>query len=130
MKAYMAAVAALAIAAQGTASAKSPLEGLWERGSMQVRIAPCGSKLCGTVVKASESKREDARRGSGIELIGSRLLSDIEPTGPASYRGRVWVFDRDVQADGTIRQLGPDTVVVKGCLLLVICKTKTWSRVG
>jgi uncharacterized protein (DUF2147 family) len=96
---------------------------------MQVEIGPCGSKLCGTVVKASSAKQEDARRGSGRALIGSRLLSDIEPTGENSYRGRLWVFDRDTYTDGTIQQIDPNQVVVEGCLLLIICKTKLWKRV-
>ena len=96
---------------------------------MQVQIAPCGSLLCGTVIKASAAKQDDARRGSGRELVGSRLLSDIEPTGANSYRGRLWVFDRDTYTDGTIRQVDHDRVVVEGCLLLVICKTKVWKRV-
>lgn len=124
------AVAALAVlSGTASASARSPLQGLWQRGSMQVAIGPCGTKLCGTVIKASAAKQQDARRGSGRELIGSRLLSDIEPTGENSYRGRLWVFDRDTYTSGTIYQLDSDQVEVEGCLLMVICKTKLWKRV-
>src|SRR4029453_10483496 len=105
MRRTIGAVAALAVlSGTASASARSPLQGLWQRGSMQVEIGPCGSKLCGTVVKASSAKQEDARRGSDRALVGSRLLSDIEPTGENSYRGRLWVFDRDTYTDGTIQQ--------------------------
>lgn len=129
MKRIFAAVAALAICGPAAASAKSPLEGRWKNGPMEVEIGPCGGKLCGTVVEASPRQQAKAERGSGTELVGARLIEDIERIGPNSYRGRVFVADRGVHASGTIRQVSPDQLKVRGCVLGVICKSKTWDRV-
>lgn len=130
MKRILASLAAIAIAVSpALASAKSPLEGHWKHGPMVIQIAPCGSKLCGTVVKASPSQQRKAKDGSGTELIGARLITDIEPTGPGTYKGRVFAADRNIYANGTVREISRDRLEVKGCVLLVICKSRTYERV-
>lgn len=123
----------LSIAAVATASspavAKDPIEGLWKHGPMVVQIAPCGDDLCGTVVKASPLQQQKAERGSGTRLIGSRLITGIESTGTGTYKGRVFAADRNVYASGTVHQLSPNELEVKGCVLMVICKSRTYQRV-
>jgi uncharacterized protein (DUF2147 family) len=96
---------------------------------MVVEIAPCGDDLCGTVVKASALQQQKAERGSGTRLIGSRLITGIEPTGPGTYKGRVFAADRNVYASGSVHQLSPNELEVKGCVLMVICKSRTYVRV-
>jgi uncharacterized protein (DUF2147 family) len=96
---------------------------------MVIEIAPCGGNLCGTVVKASPLQQEKAERGSGTRLIGSRLITGIQPTGPGAYKGRVFAADRNVSASGTVNQLSPNQLEVKGCILMVICKSRTYVRV-
>lgn len=130
MKQILATIAAVAlVAGPAAASAKSPIEGRWKNGRMEVVIAPCGKTLCGTVVKASPVQQAKAERGSGTDLVGARLIKSIEPTGPGTYRGRVFVADRGVHASGTIRQVSPNQLKVKGCVLGVICRSKTWDRI-
>lgn len=111
------------------ANAGNPLVGLWRNGHMTIEIAPCGGTLCGTVVKASAKQQAKAQRGSGTDLIGATLIRDIRPAGPANYKARVFVADRNIMANGTIRMLNPDRLGVKGCVWMVLCKTATWSRV-
>lgn len=106
------------------------IQGRWKRGNMEIVIAPCGRELCGTVVKASPKQQARAERGSGTELIGARLIHDIERTGPATYTARVFVADRNMHARGTIRQVSSDTLSVKGCVLVILCKSQSWHRVG
>ena len=119
-----------ALAAPASATAKSPLEGRWKNGKMEIVIAPCGGELCGTVVKASPKAKAKAQRGSGTDLIGARLIKDIEPAGPNRYKGRVFVADRNIHATGTIRQLNHNQLAVKGCVMAVLCKSATWDRVN
>jgi len=128
MKHLFLSIAAIAAAA-APAAARDPIEGLWKHGPMVVEIAPCGDDLCGTVVKASPLQQQKAERGSGTRLIGSRLITGIEPTGPGSYRGRVFAADRNVYASGSVHQLSPNELEVKGCVLMVICKSRTYVRV-
>jgi uncharacterized protein (DUF2147 family) len=130
MKNILAGLAAAAVAVSpALASAKSPLEGRWKHGSMVIEIAPCGSKLCGTVLKASPTQQKKAQKGSGTELIGARLITDIEQTGQNTYRGKVFAADKNVYANGTVRQVSHDRLEVKGCVLLVICKSRSYDRV-
>jgi uncharacterized protein (DUF2147 family) len=116
--------------APASANARSNLEGRWKKGKMEIVIAPCGRALCGTVVKASPNQQAKAVRGSGTDLIGARLIDNIQPTGADTYRADVFVADRDVNARGTIRQVGPNRLDVRGCVWVVICRTSSWERVS
>lgn len=130
MKQLFLGIAALAVAsAPVTATAREPIEGLWKHGPMVIEIAPCGGDLCGTVVRASPLQQEKAERGSGTHLIGSRLITGIEPVGPDAYRGRVFAADRDVRASGTVRLVSPNELEVKGCVMMLICRSRTYVRV-
>jgi len=61
-------------------------------------------------------------------LIGARLIKNIEQTGPNTYRATVFVADRNIYARGTIDQVSNDRLHVRGCVLGIICKSKTWDR--
>jgi uncharacterized protein (DUF2147 family) len=121
--------ALLAVSLAGAAEARSPIEGRWKKGNLQIDIRPCGSTLCGTVVKASAKQQAKAERGSGTELIGATLIKDIRPAGPRVYRARVFLADRNMNASGKIRQVAPDRLKVSGCLLAFVCKSSNWTRV-
>lgn len=120
----------LAFAAPAIADAKSPLEGHWRNGAMEIVIRPCGDSLCGTVVKASEKQQARARSGSGTGLLGARVIDNIHPAGAGAYNADVYVADRDMNARGTIRLVNPNRLNVRGCVLAVICKTTNWDRIA
>jgi uncharacterized protein (DUF2147 family) len=42
----------------------------------------------------------------------------------------VFVATKDMNARGTIQQVSPDRMTVRGCVMAVICKTTHWDRVG
>ena len=118
-----------ALAAPAGASAGSPLEGRWRNGKMEILIDRCGQALCGTIVKASPKAQAKAQKGTGTKLIGARLIENIRPVGEGRYKARVFLADRDMHATGTIRQLNDNQLSVKGCALLIICRSATWDRV-
>ncbi|HWI88352.1 MAG TPA: DUF2147 domain-containing protein [Sphingomicrobium sp.] len=131
MKRFLLSLSALALLAEPAAgSAKSNLEGRWKNGRMEIVIRPCGGGLCGTVVKASEKQQERAQSGSGTRLIGARVIDNIQPAGAGVYKADVYVADRDMNARGTIRQVGPNRLEVRGCVWAIICKTTHWDRIG
>ena len=131
MKRFLLSLSALALLAEPAAgSAKSNLEGRWKNGRMEIVIRPCGGGLCGTVVKASEKQQERAQSGSGTRLIGARVIDNIQPAGAGVYKADVYVADRDMNARGTIRQVGPNRLEVRGCVWAIICKTTHWARIG
>jgi uncharacterized protein (DUF2147 family) len=124
-------LALLVIAADPvSATARSSLEGRWKNGKMEIVIRPCGRTLCGTVIKASPKQQARAQRGSGTSLIGARVIDNIRPAGPGTFKANVFVADRDMTARGTIRQVSATRLNVRGCMLGVICKTTNWDRIG
>jgi uncharacterized protein (DUF2147 family) len=120
---------AAALAVPAAATAGSPLEGRWRNGKMEIEINRCAQVLCGKVVKASAKAQAKAQNGSGTELIGARLIDNIRPAGDGRYKARVFLADRNMHATGTIRQIGANQLAVRGCALLVICRSATWDRV-
>ena len=130
MKKILLALSGLAVAlAPASAMAKS-LQGRWKNGAMEIVIAPCGPTLCGRVVKASAQQQSKAQRGSGSRLLGERVIDNIAPVGPGRWSADVFVASRDMNARGTIEQVNPDRLAVRGCVLAIICKTTHWDRVG
>jgi uncharacterized protein (DUF2147 family) len=131
MKRFFLTLAAIAVTATPiAATAKSNLEGRWKNGHMEIVIAPCGKVLCGTVVKASPKQQAKAERGSGTDLVGARVISNIRPAGAGAYRADVFVADKNMNAHGTIREVNADRLSVRGCVLAIICKTTNWDRVS
>jgi uncharacterized protein (DUF2147 family) len=121
MKRLFLAIAGLAVAlAPASALAKSGLEGRWKNGAMEIVIGPCGDSLCGRVVKASAKQQAKSQRGSGTHLLGARVIDNIEPSGPGKWNANVFVASRDMNARGTIEQVRPDRLTVRGCVLEII----------
>lgn len=124
----------LAAAVPVTASAQASIEGHWKnkKGSVVVRVAPCGNALCGTVVEASEKAKAGARKGGTQNLIGTRILSNMRQTGEGTFKGQAFEPKRNIHAPATIRILGPDAIEVKGCAIagMLLCKEQRWTRVS
>jgi len=123
----------LALALPFTASAEPVLSGQWKnpKGSVVVRLTPCGSAICGVVVHASEHAKDTARKGGTPNLIGTRILSGLRPTGDGRFRGQAFDPKRNIHAPATVRLLGPDALSVEGCALLgLVCKEQRWTRVS
>jgi uncharacterized protein (DUF2147 family) len=127
------ALTAFLLGGAGTAFAKAPLEGRWlnPKGSVTVRIGPCGDGYCGTVIDASAKARATARRGGTPDLVGTQVMRDFKPSGGGTYKGHAFDPKRNIRAPATIRMIGSGTLVVRGCLISgIICKEQRWTRVG
>lgn len=125
-------LAAALAAVPASAAAQSPLEGTWTnpKGSVTVRIAPCGEQLCGRVVNASAKAKRDAAEGGTRNLVGTTILSGIAPAGTNKWRGRAFMPKVNRHAMANLSLAGRNKLNVQGCLLSVLCKSQTWSRVG
>ena len=110
-----------------SAQAQAALEGRWAnpKHSVIVKVAPCGDALCGTVSWASAGNKE-----KGV-TPGKRVLSDLKPLGDGLYRGRALEPKRNISGSATVRQDGPNVMIVKGCAVLgLVCKEQRWTRVS
>ena len=110
-----------------TAQAQAALEGRWAnpKRSVIVSVARCGDALCGTVSWATPKNKD-----RGV-TPGTRVLSDLKPLGGGLYRGRALEPKRNISGSATVRQDGPNVMVVKGCAVMgLLCKEQRWTRVS
>ncbi len=108
------------------------LQGEWRNtnNTVHLRLAPCGGALCGTVTWAAAKQRADARKGSGKEMVGSVLLRNLQASGNATWRGKVFIPDANTNATATVTQLSPVLLLVSGCSFMgMICRTQHWHRI-
>ena len=126
---------ALALLATGAAAAPAPVAGHWltEGGKAVVEIAPCGSQLCGRIVRLlkpapgrpqTDLQNPDASL-RGRPLLGLAFLTGFAPAGDR-WRGRIY----DPESGRTYRSelIGSGAALkVKGCLG-PFCRTQTWTR--
>lgn len=127
------AIILVAAAVPVTASAQAAIEGRWKnaKGSVVVRVAPCGGALCGYVVDATAKAKAGARKGGTDDLIGTRILTNLRPVGNGTYRGQAFEPKRNIHVPATVRVISPTVLSVKGCLIAgIICKEQRWTRVS
>lgn len=112
------------------ALAADPVLGTWQTQPGDdghfgfVTIAPCGSKICGTLSRAFDAD------GSTIpsDTVGRQIVWDMQPEGAGKYdSGRIWAPDRDKTYNSRM-ELAGDRLKVYGCVF-GICRGQTWSRV-
>jgi uncharacterized protein (DUF2147 family) len=107
------------------------LEGKWTnpKRSVIVRVDRCGDAYCGTVSWASQHNRERVAE-NGRRMVGTRILTGLKAAGGGVYKGQAYEPKRNVRGSATVRQLGPNVMVVKGCAVLgLLCKEQRWTRV-
>ena len=123
---------AAALLVAGHAAMADPAVGLWQTernddGNLaHVEVAPCGAKLCGTMVRAFGADNQPISSPS----TGRNLVWDMEPRGDGAYAdGRIW----DPGSDRTYRsrmKLDGDRLEVSGCVAGgLLCRSQTWIRV-
>jgi|SRR6185369_5254636 uncharacterized protein (DUF2147 family) len=126
-----AALVALAFAVPVSASAQESLEGHWKnpKGSVTVKIAPCGGSWCGYVIQASEKAKQGAREGGTDNLIGTRILTGLRKTGDNTFRGQAFDPKRNIRAAAVVTVVSPTVLSVRGCKFAgLICREWRWTR--
>jgi uncharacterized protein (DUF2147 family) len=124
--------AALAVGLATTvhAGTSDQVYGTWRNpsGTIDVRTAPCGDKLCGEIVRAAPKAVADARKKGVDELVGVQLLQDYRPSGDR-WAGRVYVPDMGRTFSSRIEQLDGNRLKISGCLIgAMLCKSQVWTR--
>lgn len=112
------------------------VKGIWlsESGETRVKIAECGSSLCGTITwlknprKDTENEKESLR---SRDLVGTRMMYDIKPNGTNAWAGKLYNITDGKTYTGKMETSGDSSLKLSGCVLGgLICKSQTWSRVN
>ncbi|ASY62145.1 putative membrane protein [Sinorhizobium sojae CCBAU 05684] len=104
--------AALALAAAGSVLAAEPIVGNWKTASgATAEIAPCGGSFCVTL----KTGKHAGKRIGNLAGAGGNYSGEItDPENDKTYGGSGSV-------DG-------NSLKMKGCVLKVLCKSQTWTR--
>ena len=122
------------------ASAQSA-DGIWrtESGDAYVRVAACGSALCGTIVwlrnpidpetgrPVTDKNNPDPAKRSN-PMIGTQIMFGMRPNGTGRWTGFFYNSKDGKTYDGNLVLLGATSVKAEGCLI-GICLGETWQRV-
>lgn len=114
----------------GMAAAVDPLEGMWRTtpddngDSGLIQVAPCGSNLCGKLVKSYDSSGKEKASTN----IGRNIISETQNKGGGTYKGKVYAPDRDKTYNSKLKLKG-DTLAVSGCVLFVCRDGGHWQKV-
>ena len=141
---FFAILAVAAAAALSSVNAQSPnsASGTWvtEKGDAQVRVAPCGSALCGKIVslrdpidpRTGKPQVDDKNPNPALAsrpIIGLSLFNSMKPTGPGSWTGLIYNADDGRYYESKVSVTGPTSLRVEG-RVGAICGGETWTRVG
>jgi uncharacterized protein (DUF2147 family) len=104
--------------------------GLWrseatEEGTIEVKIAPCGPALCGTILRA----RDLAGTEQPYPHSGKPMIWGMVADGPGHWSGgQIW-DPRNGRTFASKMELSGNRLIVAGCVL-GICQRQNWQRVN
>lgn len=131
--------AALAASGAQAQSVTDPT-GVWQTqaGDARVRVSRCGGGICGTIVSLRD--KIDPATGKPFTdnknpnpqlaqrpMIGLTLFSNMQPSGPNKWSGRIYNADDGSTYASTVSLAAPDSLRVEGCVG-AFCGGETWTR--
>ncbi|MGL4323448.1 MAG: DUF2147 domain-containing protein [Beijerinckiaceae bacterium] len=114
----------IAVAAfPSTAFAQDLPLGTWARGdgNARVRIEKCGAAICAINTWIKDT--------SGGENVGDRLVMSVTPAGAKKLDGTAFDPQRNKNYKISI-SFGDSAMTTRGCILGVLCKSTSWSRLN
>lgn len=121
---HRALIAAVALCAAASPALAQDASGTWARdtGESRVRIAPCGSALCGSIVWLKST--------DGPAKIGQRVFFDMKPAGANEWSGQAFNPEDGKTYSGKMSLAG-NRLTTRGCALGgLVCKSVSWTRVN
>ncbi len=134
-----AAIFAFAVTFGAAPAHAADVTGLWAtptRGG-QVEITKCGASVCGRLVASDGIKADptikDAENADPAQrgrLLKGLLILKGFAGGPTEWTGGEIYNAEDGKTYGATLTLNAnDTLNVRGCVFVPLCKTQTWTRV-
>jgi len=128
---------ALALASRSAcAQSAEDAFGLWlnpENGSNIEFYRCAGEGLCAKLTKVTDGQLTDdknpdpAKRGQSI--IGLRIMENAKKTGANKWSGMLYNRENGKSYSGTLTVKTKDSIDLSGCVVAVLCRTVTWTRI-
>jgi uncharacterized protein (DUF2147 family) len=112
------------------------VSGVWQSqsGITRVRVTPCGSGLCGTVVWQKTPSKDvhnpdPAKRDRSI--VGVQLVSNMKPVSHNEWSGAIYNYEDGKTYHGKVKVNGGNSIDIGGCVMGgMVCQSKTWTKVN
>jgi uncharacterized protein (DUF2147 family) len=138
---HIATAAALVLLSTAPGAAADPT-GTWltEGGKSRVRIASCGSALCGTLIWLNEpndpatgkpkTDKNNADTGKRARpLLGVQIVLGMKPNGADKWAGQVYNAEDGKTYSGNLSYAGGNSLRLEGCALGgLVCKAQNWTK--
>lgn len=117
--------------------------GTWltEDGRARIRVEKCGpaeDRLCGYVVWLKSPTTDDGQPRVDLKnpdpskrtrpSLGHQLLLGLTKNAEGRYEGKVYNSEEGKNYDVSVWSEEPAKLNIRGCLVVVLCGTQTWSR--
>jgi uncharacterized protein (DUF2147 family) len=133
MKTKLALVVGALLLGATVAAQAAPPDGTWlsESGKTKIKMAPCGSKYCGTIVWVQGPEMKDVKNPDESKrsrnLVGLQMVYDMVPDGEG-YKGSLYNYDDGKTYTGKLNLEGAK-LKLSGCVFGgIICRSTEWSR--
>ncbi|GGF59546.1 hypothetical protein GCM10007301_19120 [Azorhizobium oxalatiphilum] len=132
-------VAALGLFLAAGPALAADVTGLWATPvhGGQVEIAKCGASVCGRIVTSDgikadpglkDTKNSDASKRDRA-LKGQQILGGFSG-GPTEWSGgQIYNAEDGKTYSASLTLDGDNTLKVRGCIVVPLCQTQTWTRV-
>lgn len=126
MRAMVRALAALALTVAATLPALASPEGTWEIESRDSRykVTLCGdgTQLCAELVWLGNG----GDSAENLPYLNTLLIDHAPQIKPNQWKGDLHLYGQT--ASGTITQVGEDQISLRGCFMVVVCRTYQMYR--
>ncbi|MFW2852623.1 DUF2147 domain-containing protein [Sphingomonas sp. TX0543] len=103
-----------------------------------VEIQRCGASICGRLISSDKLRTDPALKDANNSdaklrdrpLKGLMILNGFTQSGGAWSGGKIYNADDGRTYGAKITPLGRDSLSVRGCVFVPLCKTQTWTRVN
>ena len=143
-------ITAGAAAAQEAVAPPAIVEGVWLTDSQsEMTIARCVEGFCGYISKIVITDEIVAKYGTDVKAIGTnftdynnkdpnlrnrpiqglQILTLRPGSNPFYFEGEIYNPEDGNVYSGSVEVTGADSLMLKGCVLYVLCQEQQWTRV-
>jgi uncharacterized protein (DUF2147 family) len=118
----------------GAAQQAADAVGIWlnpDNGS-NVEFYSCGGGLCAKIVKVTDAQGTDTNNPDPAKrdrpIVGLVIMDGAKQSAENAWSGTLYNRENGKSYAGTVTVKAKDTLSLSGCVMAVLCKTQTWTR--
>jgi uncharacterized protein (DUF2147 family) len=125
-----------AVGARIASAADAEAAGNWknpENGSV-ISVYPCDADLCAKIASTTKPDMKDDKNPDtgkkGQPLVGLVIMDHAKKSGDSAWSGNLYNPDDGKTYSGSVTVLASDQLQLKGCALVIFCKSLVFTKVA